>query len=157
VSRVCTICQSDHAAEINLALTEHATSRQLAKRFPDLSRAAIDRHARNCVPVAVHFAQAAAIAQPVLLQLRDLHRRTLRILQAAEAADDGQLALNAVAQARKNLELEARLTGELTPNAGSDGTTLQVAVVYQDVAKRVAERPAAIVDAVPMLPESDPE
>ena len=64
--------------------------------------------------------------------MRALNRRTLAILQAAERSGDHQTALNAIAQARKNLELCARLSGELTPAAASDSGGLQVTVVYAE-------------------------
>jgi hypothetical protein len=154
MSRPCSVCQHSEAAAIAQALAKNAPVRELQRRY-GLTKSAINRHALHCVPVAVQLAQAATTAEPILHQVRDLNRRTLRILQAAERSGDGQLALSAIAQARKNLELCARLSGELTPNAGSDSGTLQVQINYVNAPQRGVAPSTPILDATPMLP--DPE
>jgi len=54
-----------------------------------------------------------AHADGLLGQLKDLQGRTLGILTQAEEAKDLRTALQAVGQARGNLELLAKVTGEL--------------------------------------------
>jgi len=59
--------------------------------------------------------QAAEIAQAdnLLDQVRDLQRRTLAILEAAEETRQHRTALGSIREARSNLELLAKLLGEL--------------------------------------------
>jgi len=49
--------------------------------------------------------------------MRKLNTRSLKILKAAEEAKDHTVALHAVRECRRNLELIAKLTGELDPQA----------------------------------------
>ena len=60
--------------------------------------------------------------------MRSLNGRALRILADAEVAQDRATALHAIRECRRNLELIARLTGELDPRAAGEtpGSTLQV-------------------------------
>jgi hypothetical protein len=58
-------------------------------------------------------AKEVAQADNLLDQLKDLQRRTLAILQAAEQDNDHGMALKAIKEARGNLELLAKLLGEL--------------------------------------------
>ena len=55
--------------------------------------------------------------------MRDLQRRTLRILDSAEKAGDRRTALAAIREARGNIELLGKLAGEL-----QEGQTVNVVV-----------------------------
>jgi hypothetical protein len=54
-----------------------------------------------------------AHADDLLEQVRDLQVRTFAILEAAEASEQHRTALSAIREARGNLELLAKLLGEL--------------------------------------------
>jgi hypothetical protein len=58
-------------------------------------------------------AEEVAQADDLLDQLKDLQRRTLAILEAAETTNQHRTALSAIREARSNLELLAKLIGEL--------------------------------------------
>jgi hypothetical protein len=58
-------------------------------------------------------AEEVAQADSLLEQVRDLQSRAYGILDKAEAADDLRTALGAIREARGNLELLAKLLGEL--------------------------------------------
>jgi hypothetical protein len=106
---------------------------------------------------------ADAVCRPVLTQLRELHVRTLRILELSEVAKDRMVALGAVREARRNLELLARLTGELDPRAAGEASgALNVTIVYAERQMAVGqETPGARVaePAPPLLaqPKGGPE
>lgn len=113
--RVCTICTHDRRAEIDKALVDGEPLRNIAGRF-GTSATTLHRHKAEHLPVALVKATAAAeVAQAddLLAQVRDLQRRSLDILAQAENAGDLRVALAAIGQARGNLELLARLLGEL--------------------------------------------
>lgn len=81
---------------------------------------ALERHKANHLPAALVQAQAAADvarADTLLDQVRDLRRRALAILQQAEQGHDLRAALLAIREARGNLELLAKLLGELKDQA----------------------------------------
>jgi hypothetical protein len=97
----------------------------------------------------VHQHMGAALLQhnlsaPVLEQIRNLNYRTLRILAEAEHGKwkDPAIALDAIRECRRNLELIAKLTGELKQPAANE--PVQVQVVYVDAVPRGSEPPPAI-------------
>jgi hypothetical protein len=58
-------------------------------------------------------AEEVAEADDLLGQVQDLQARTLAILEAAEGSNQHRTALSAIREARSNLELLAKLLGEL--------------------------------------------
>lgn len=113
--RVCTVCEHPSREAIDRALVGDTSNRSLASLY-DVSEAAVRRHKANHLPAKLVMAeQAAEIAEAdnLLDQVRDLQSRTLAILEAAEASKQHRTALSAIREARSNLELLAKLLGEL--------------------------------------------
>jgi hypothetical protein len=76
----------------------------------------VQRHEENHVPATLAKAKEAeevAHADDLLADVRSLHRRTLAILEAAELSREHRTALSAIREARSNLELLAKLQGQL--------------------------------------------
>jgi hypothetical protein len=89
--------------------------RTIADRW-SVSKTALIRHKDAHLPAKLVMAeQAAEVAQAddLLDQVRDLQTRTLAILEAAEETRQHRTALAAIREARSNLELLAKLLGEL--------------------------------------------
>jgi hypothetical protein len=125
--RRCSVCVHENRQHIDSALLSGASLRDIAGRY-DLSKSALERHKADHLPA--HLAQARAAAEvaradDLLSQVNELQLRTLNILGIAESTGELRVALNAISQARGNLELLARLLGELS---GTDGTTVNVLV-----------------------------
>lgn len=115
MSRRCKICASDHLAEIDAAIVGHVGYRRIATRH-GISEAAVRRHAAKHVPATLAASAAAkerVRGDNLLLQITDLHERTLRLLSNAEQDDQRTVALRAVSEARSNLALLGELVGEL--------------------------------------------
>jgi hypothetical protein len=113
--RTCTICQHPHREAIDLALVGGAALSETAALFR-VSNDAVSRHKANHLPAKLVRAQEAAEvaeADDLLAQVRDLQARTLAILEASEASREHRTALGAIREARSNLELLAKLLGEL--------------------------------------------
>jgi hypothetical protein len=92
-----------------------ASNRSVASLY-DVSEAAVRRHKSNHLPAKLVLAQQAeeaAEAGELLDQVQDLQARTLAILEAAEETSQHRTALAAIREARSNLELLAKLLGEL--------------------------------------------
>jgi hypothetical protein len=97
------------------ALVGGASNRSVASLY-DVSEAAVRRHKANHLPaklVMAHAAEEVAQADTLLEQVRDLQERALDILDKAEEAGELRTALGAIREARGNLELLAKLLGEL--------------------------------------------
>jgi hypothetical protein len=115
VPRACTVCSHDEAHAINVALVHRESYRTISDRYGP-SQTALKRHSRDHVPKLLVEAKQAvdvADADDLLGEVRDLQVRTLAILEATEETHEHRTALAAIREARSNLELLARLLGEL--------------------------------------------
>jgi hypothetical protein len=113
--RSCSICEHPERGAIDEALVGGASNRSAASLY-DVSEAAVRRHKANHIPaklVMAHAAEEVAQADDLLDQVRGLQARTLAILEAAEGSSQHRTALSAIREARSNLELLAKLLGEL--------------------------------------------
>lgn len=113
--RPCTVCRHPDRAAVDAALVDGEPVRTIAGRF-GLSHNAVLRHRDGHLPESMAKAREAADVvrgDALLSQVRELQARALAILAAAEKAKDGRLALQAIREARGNLELLGRLAGEL--------------------------------------------
>jgi hypothetical protein len=134
--RRCTVCDHPRLREITSELMARRSYRQIQSKFK-ISKSALDRHVARHVPQALRkltaeLVTAAEVGESVLTQMGKLNARALPILEQAEAAEDRGIALQAIRECRRNLELIARLTGELAPGAvtGAAAGPLQVTVQY---------------------------
>ena len=113
--RSCTVCEHPEKDAIDQALVGSASNRSVASIY-DVSEAAVRRHKANHLPAKLVMAEQAAEvveADSLLRQVGDLQRRALAILDKAEEAGELRAALSAIREARGNLELLAKLLGEL--------------------------------------------
>jgi hypothetical protein len=144
--RVCTVCRHPDCDTIDAALVAGTTFRSIAIRF-DLSEGALKRHKAEHLPAALAAAQAAAEVahgDDLLAQLRALQETTLRLLERAESAGKLTAAVLAVGQARQNIELLAKLVGELAQEG-----TVNILVAPEWLAVR-----AALLGALAPYPEA---
>ena len=117
--RRCTVCEHEKVEEINKALLEGVSLRDLAGRY-SVSKTALHRHKESHLPAKLVKAQEAreiAKADSLLDQVTELRDKALSILDKAEQAGDLRTALQGVREAKGCLELLARLQGELQEQA----------------------------------------
>ncbi len=113
--RSCTICEHPEREAIDRALVGDSSNLSVSSLF-GVSESAVRRHKTNHLPARLAMAQAAeevAQADDLLGQMQDLQTRTIAILEAAESTNQHRTALSAIREARSNLELLAKLLGEL--------------------------------------------
>ena len=113
--RACTVCDYPERGAIDQALVGNASNRSVASLY-DVSEAAVRRHKANQFPAKLVMAQVAeevAEADSLLDQVRDLQDKALGILAKAEKAWELRTTLGAIREARGDLELRAKLLGEL--------------------------------------------
>jgi hypothetical protein len=113
--RSCTVCEHPKRKTIDRELVGGASNRSVAS-LNDVSEAAVRRHKANHLPAKLVMAEKAAEmveADNLLDQVGDLQRRALAILDKAEEVGELRTALSAIREARGNLELLAKLLGEL--------------------------------------------
>lgn len=116
--RTCTICNHPEREAINHALIAGEPLRNIAERFAT-STTSLARHKAAHLPrtlAEAHQEVKAAHSDDLLGQIETLQQKTLSILSKAEAMNDHVIALKAIGEARRNLELLAELTHELNRN-----------------------------------------
>ena len=113
--RRCSICHHEGLEGINRALVEGIAFPMLIAKYR-VSKDALSRHKANHLPatlVKAQEAQAVARADDLLDEVLSLQARTLTILDRAERVGDLRTALRAIKEARGNLELLAKLVGQI--------------------------------------------
>ena len=155
--RTCTVCVHPERSGIDAALIAGGSYRSIAQQFA-ASPDAVLRHKRDHLPPTLaKAAEAAEVAHAddLLAQVRRLQGRALSILDRAETTGDLRTALGAIREARGNLELLAKLLGELndapqisvmvSPEWVSVRTVILAALApYPDARAAVAERLLAL-------------
>lgn len=144
--RSCTVCDHPEKDAIDQALVGSASNRSVASLY-DVSEAAVRRHKANHLPAKLVMAEKAAEvveADNLLDQVGDLQRRALAILDKAEETGELRTALSAIKEARGNLELLAKLLGELDERP----------VVNLNISPEWLELRAVIVGALEPHPEA---
>lgn len=163
--RRCTVCLHPKRTEVDKALVANRTFRSIADDT-GLSEAALKRHAKSHLPT--WLAKANAPVDPVaneqrlveyhqereaqdtreaidaMAQLKAINAACLEVLRKAREAEDHSILLRAVDRIAKQIELQARLLGEI-----QDGQTVNVAVLpeWHGIRQR-------ILDALRSFPEA---
>jgi hypothetical protein len=113
--RTCTICGHPQRAAIEAALVSGMALRNIAKQN-GLSATALFRHKEEHIAAAVAQAQEAraeAQALDVVKQLKAINATAMAILAEARKRRDDETALKAMDRIHKQLELQAKLLGDL--------------------------------------------
>jgi len=115
VPRACTVCQSPDIEAINRELAAHTAIPALAAKYR-VSSDALLRHRANHFPAVVAKAQEVEDvrqALDIVAQLREINGAALTVLGEARRSGDGGLALKAIDRIQRQIELQAKLLGEL--------------------------------------------
>jgi hypothetical protein len=150
MGRRCTVCDHPKRAAIDRALAEGQTLRHVAETFGISASAALRHRRRHLARHLAHAiehangAQAAEIvreqesrkareivhALDVVRQLQAINAACLEILQKSRASGKDTVSLGAVDRIHRQIELQARLLGEI-----QDGQTVNVLVApeWQEV------------------------
>ena len=118
--QTCSICIHPQRAEIEKALVAGETLRDIAGRCP-VSRSALHRHKQEHLPghlVKAHEEESIGQAIDVVRQLKAINAACLEILQSSRADKTHAISLKAVDRIQKQIELQARLIGELQDGGG---------------------------------------
>jgi hypothetical protein len=140
--RVCVTCRHPERDAIDADLVSGNPLRDIAMRF-GTSKSSLERHRDKCLPAHLSKAKENTEIQSASALVRDLGeltRKTSLILTRALAQKDPEVALKAIARLERQLELKARLLGELEER-GNVGPT-QVIVQYVDRQLNINGQPA---------------
>ena len=112
--RRCTICTHPRREEIDRALVEGESFRNIAERF-GVSLGALHRHREHVQDDVQQAIEAKAVrsGRSVLDRIRELNREARSLLEEARSKGRYAAAVQAIGAATRLLELEAKLLGEL--------------------------------------------
>jgi len=113
--RTCTICNHPERASIEQAIVAGTSYRHIASQW-NVGYKSVDRHAAGHVSATIKQAQEAkdeAQALDVVKQLKVINNVSMNILKGARDAKENSLALSAIDRIVKQLELQAKLLGDL--------------------------------------------
>jgi hypothetical protein len=117
--QTCTVCRHERREEIDRALVDGEAVHNIAKRT-GTSTTARHRHKTQHIPKTLVLAKETAEeiqAGTLFDRLRSVCRVTREILREARGAKNHIIALQAIGRIERQLELEARLLGELDDSA----------------------------------------
>ncbi len=115
MARRCTVCDHRQREEIDHALVEGESLRDIARRH-SLSKDAVARHKAEHLPTALTKAKEGADAvhaDDLLGKIRGLEKDARRICGRAEAEGDYRTALAGIRELTRLVELIGKLAGEL--------------------------------------------
>ena len=116
MTRTCTVCAHPLRHAIDKALVGGSASSEHSGTLGTLDHIRSFGTATTCLPATLVKAQEAEDvrqALDVVQQLRHINSAALRVLQDAKAAGNGDLVLKAVDRVMKQVEVQARLLGDL--------------------------------------------
>jgi hypothetical protein len=148
--RTCTVCSHQERIEIDRALLAgESSNRRIAAQYGVGERAIRDHKTNHLAErmqrAAVRNAEAdVRTAIDVTGQLRAINGAALAVLKGARDTKDGELALKAIDRIQRQLELQAKLIGDL-----SDGATVNVTVSAEWLELR-----GAIITALQPFPQA---
>ena len=144
--RRCAVCSHTDKEAIDEALVVGVAFPALVAKYR-VSKDSLSRHRANHLPAKLVMAEKTAEvaeADTLLDQVKNLQGRAYAILDKAEEAGELRTALSAIREARGNLELLAKLLGELDERP----------VVNLNVSPEWLELRAVIVTALEPHPEA---
>lgn len=136
----CSVCHHKKREEIDKQLVSGVSLRDIAKQH-QLSVASVHRHKSEHISDILAKSEHAKViyADNLLEQLNDLQLTTIEILNDAKSSGDTRTALQAISQARNNIELYSKISGEYeqhislkTQNDASNPAYFDVPTILSD-------------------------
>ena len=159
MGRPCSICTHRDHKTITQQLINGRSYRSIAAEY-GVKAAAIGYHLHHHMAAPLqrliksepNVQQDAVTVEPALLQMRRLNNHVLKLLARAEVSDDRETWLGAIREGRRNLELIARLTGELDPrNMPAEDGKLPININIIRVEATPLSKPTGpVIEALPV-------
>jgi transposase len=111
----CSVCAHADRATVDKTLVAGASLRDVAGRF-GLTKSSVERHQADHLPARLVRAQEKADVREAIAiveQLKLVNAAALHVLKQAKDSRDGELMLKAADRILKQIELQAKLLGEL--------------------------------------------
>lgn len=133
MGRTCTVCNHKRVDEINKLLLSGEPYRDIAGQF-DLSKTALQRHKEGHIPELLSKSndiKETLKADSLTQQIADIREKIKALLQQAIDADNLRDAHNFVGDTLRQIELEAKLLGQIQEQSISLSLQQQTISIYQ--------------------------
>lgn len=156
--RSCTICNHLQRTEMEAALLAATPLRDIARQF-QTGKDALARHRDSCISATLSNAtdaRAVVNGETLLSRLKAINAEALAILREARQPKNknNDLALKAIARLEKQIELEAKLLGELN-DAPTVNFNLSIDKLQAVILHALASFPDAKIAVAEALRESN--
>jgi hypothetical protein len=150
VSRACTVCAHPDVFEINerlVGMGGKRSNRSIAKQY-GVGHSAVQRHREHIPKLLLQASQAEEIAQAdtLLQRVEELFTEARGVLEAAKGDEDYPIVLAGIDRAHKQLELLAKLQGQLA----QEGSPITNILVHPEF----IEARTLIIEALRPFPEA---
>ncbi|WP_155838708.1 hypothetical protein [Arthrobacter castelli] len=145
----CTVCRHHDRPEIDRQLAGGASNLGTAEKF-GMSKDSVRRHRERHLSAALKAVATRRETQGAVKasdRAEELYSKAQRILEAAEEAGQGQLALGAIKELRATVELLAKLSGELDERPQVNVLNVQSSPEWLAIQGRMLEALAPFPDA----------
>lgn len=153
MTRTCTVCAHSERSAIDQALITGASYRNIAQRW-QVGYTAVARHKEHVSDAIEQHSEARAL--DVVTQLKAINGATLAILTEARQTGDARTALAAIDRLQRQIELQAKLLGELDERPQVNVLVLpEWLAIRAALLQALAPFPAARVAVVDALEATD--
>jgi hypothetical protein len=151
MARPCSVCTHAQRQAVDQAIVAGESAAKITAKFREISDDAVLRHKDSHLPttlVKAHAEQDVRQALDVVAQLKAINQASLAVLKQARQTGDGELALKAVDRVQRQIELQAKLLGELDERPQVNVLALpewaQVRVIFLQALEPYPEARAAV-------------
>lgn len=133
MTMTCTVCRRPDRTAIEAERGRGVPAREIAQDR-GISEDAVYRHSKHAAAAILQAKGLAelASAESLVADLKAMAARVLRLVKKATASGDWRAAVAAEGELRKQLELRAKLGGQLKdPTPGAGGTTNNYVLVFE--------------------------
>lgn len=156
MAKPCRLCSHPDREALETSLLRRERTQEDVAKVLGVSDRAVGQHLQKHVPEAVRLAISQAKATQaglnVAQQLIEINQASRRILEEAVAAGDPSLALRAIDRVEKQLELQAKLLGDIQTGVTVNVNQAPAYVEFRSLVLNVLDRhPAAKAELVERL------
>jgi len=145
--KVCQVCAHPEVLEIDRQLLSGEAGTRTLSRDHGVTRDALNRHKKNHMAKALAAASGAVITRVdpdpggLMQQLAGLERRVTALLDKAERKNDISTAIKAAGELRSQVELLAKLAGELSNTGLSRADVRRITLEMGQIVEAVVRDP----------------
>jgi len=157
MSRYCKVCWHPDRAKIEREIYACRPSGLIVADRSGISEDSLYRHRKKHMPALLRDPGGRRVDNPdqAVAEAGEVYNHTLSLLRRSEVTGDDRACLAALREVRRNIELFARLHGQLPPEEPGDSPQESLAALIKAVSDALAPFPEAARAVAASLLEKD--